>query len=102
MLLIDIAGEYPQHLRTAVEHMLNDQGQDMVEAEDIDLPTSFDDNVLIDWQRVNKFLGMLDDESMEAFCVGDQEEMVTIAHRHGAEGAYAHTALDQLYMHLGT
>ena len=60
MLLTNIAGEYPEHLRTVVEHMLNDQGLETVDAETLELPTLSDDGVAIDWQRVNKFLGMLD------------------------------------------
>lgn len=93
---------YPQHLRTAVEHILNDQGLEAAEAEDQELPRTMDsgsDVVLVNWKRVEKFLGTLSDEDLETFCVGEQEDMVAIAK--GREGKYAYRALDELFTSVG-
>ncbi len=91
---------YPQHLRTALEHMLNDQGLETAEAESVELPEG-DDGKPIDWLRVDRFLGTLSDEDLETLCIGDADDMPAIAARGGEDGAYAHAALDTLFEVLG-
>lgn len=93
--------QHEEHLRTAIEHMLNDQGLSVEEADGVKLPRRFDDNSRIDWIRVNNFLGTLSDEDLETFCVGDQDDMVAIAQRGDELGEYAYRAMDALFETIG-
>jgi hypothetical protein len=96
-----------QHLRTAIEHMLNDQGLDVVDAATVELPKMWVDEDggpskdAVDWRRVDTFLGTLNAEDLETFCIGDQDDMVAIAKQHGVEGDYAYRALDMLFTGIG-
>ena len=79
--------------------MLNDQG--LTVTTKVKLPTKFEDEGKIDWKRVNKFLTSLNEEDLETFCIGDQDDMVEIGKRIPLDGAYAHKALNQLFMVIG-
>jgi hypothetical protein len=108
MHLTDIGTEteYPEHLRTAIEHLLNDQGNDGWDPEKVTLPIFWEDNEnglqKINWKRVNTFLGTLDDEHLEMFCIGDQDDIMGIVSEHGEEAEYTHRVMDLLFESIGT
>src|SRR5262249_43537846 len=67
------------NIRVAVTLMFADQG--MAAPEDYPLPVVFEERgtELIDWPRVEDFLAGLDNDTLQVFCVGDQNDQQKIA-----------------------
>jgi len=90
-----------QHVYHCVNLMFYDQG--MAPDRNFKLPTNFEDDTTcetIDWERVDKFLATLNDEEIDVFAIGDQNDQVDLTNRDIIEGEYAHNAIETLFIKI--
>lgn len=93
--------EHPLRLVELVTmNIFIDQGMDPADEPPFALVEKFEDDTEIDWQRVEKFLATLSEENLIEFSIGEDTDVKAIADRGGAEGEYAHRALDALFMSI--
>lgn len=86
-------------LQQAVKYLFDDQGLEVPPG--FVLPKTFSASEEdIAWGRVTVFLQGLSSEDLETFCVGDQDDALTLAMEGGENGNYALRALDALFFEI--